>query len=281
MTGIWVILGLLVLGGLLYWQLGIGEGTYLGPRVVAWLYDLVAPTYDRIKGFDAEMEQWYLGLPLALALDGIPDPLVLDVGCGTARLARALFFQPRFRGHIVGVDLSRGMLARAVQETRPWADRIAFIRRDARSLPFPDDTFDAVASLEMLEFTPDPRGVVRELVRVLRPGGILLVSNRIGVEARLMPGRTFPTEEFVAFLRTLPLERIHVQPWQVYYDLVWARKAGRPTGGGVRPLAEILRCPACGQVGFTEADGAWECPACAYRCPVQNGILEMEKGGVR
>lgn len=278
MTWVWVVLGLLALGGLLYWQLGIAEGTYLGPRVVAWLYDLVAPVYDRIKGFDQEMEQWYLGLPLALALDNIPAPLVLDVGCGTARLARALFFQPRFRGHVVGVDLSRRMLARAVRETRPWADRVAFIRRDARFLPFPDDTFDAVTSLEMLEFTPDPKGVVRELVRVLRPGGILLVTNRIGTEARLMPGRTFPTGEFVAFLKTLPLERVHIQPWQVYYDLVWARKAGHPTGGGVRPLGEILRCPACGQVGLVEVDGAWQCPACAQRYPIQDGILEMEKG---
>ncbi|RME33419.1 MAG: methyltransferase domain-containing protein [Thermoflexia bacterium] len=278
MTWVWVVLGLLVLGGLVYWQLGIAEGTYLGPRVVAWLYDLVAPAYDRIKGFDAEMEQWYLGLPLALALDNLPAPLVLDVGCGTARLARALFFQPRFRGRVVGVDLSRRMLARAVQETGPWADRVTFIRRDARSLPFPNDTFDAVASLEMLEFTPDPRGVVRELVRVLRPGGILLVSNRIGTEARLMPGRAFPTEDFVAFLQTLPLERVHVQPWQVYYDLVWARKAGRPTGGGVRPLGEILRCPECGHVGLESMDGAWQCLACARRYPVRDGILEMEKG---
>ncbi len=278
MTWVWLILGLLALGGLLYWQLGIAEGTYLGPRVVAWLYDLVAPLYDRIKGFDAEMEQWYLGLPLALALDGVPNPLVLDVGCGTGRLARALFFQPRFRGHIVGVDLSRRMLAHAVRETRPWADRVAFIRRDARFLPFSDHTFDAVVSLEMLEFTPDPRRVVRELVRVLRPGGILLVSNRIGAEARLMPGRTFSTETFAAFLQTLPLERIHVQPWQVYYDLVWARKVGHPTGGGVRPLREILRCPACGQVGFEEANETWQCSACAYGCLAQDGILDMEKG---
>ncbi|MCX8068255.1 MAG: methyltransferase domain-containing protein [Anaerolineae bacterium] len=277
MTWVWVVLGLLVLGGLLYWQLGIAEGTYLGPRVVAWLYDLVAPVYDRIKGFDQEMEQWYLGLPLALALDSIPIPLVLDVGCGTGRLARALFFQPRFRGHIVGVDLSRRMLACALQETRPWADRIAFIRRDARSLPFPDNTFDAVASLEMLEFTPDPRAVVREMVRVLRPGGILVVTNRIGTEARLMPGRTFSTAQFVAFLETLPLERIHVQPWQVYYDLVWARKTGHPIGGGVRPLEEILRCPECGQVGLVRMDQVCQCPSCGCRWLVQHGILEMEK----
>ena len=106
----WVLLvvgGLLVLGALAYWQLIVAEGTYLGPRIVVFLYDLAASAYERIKQFDPGAEQWFLGLPLAKALDVIPAPLVLDVGTGTGRLPRALLFQPRFRGRVVGLDLDR------------------------------------------------------------------------------------------------------------------------------------------------------------------------------
>ncbi len=276
MTWIWVLIGLIILAALLYWQLIIAEGSYLGPRVVTLLYDWAAPVYERIKQFQPEDEQWYLGLPLAHALDRIPAPFVLDVGTGTGRLPRALLFQPRFRGHVVGVDLSRRMLAFAAHYTRPCADRVTFIWQDARFLPFPDDTFDAVTSLEMLEFTPDPRAVLAEMVRVLRPGGILLVTNRVGREAPLLPGRAFSRERFRALLEELPLENIQVQLWQVDYDLVWALKTGRPSGGGVRPLAEILRCPACGRMGMTFQERAYRCMGCGGEYPVApDRVVEM------
>jgi len=278
MTWIWVLIGLIVLAALLYWQLVIAEGSYLGPRVVTLLYDWAASAYERIKQFNPEDEQWYLGLPLAHALDRIPAPFVLDVGTGTGRLPRALLFQPRFHGHVVGLDLSRRMLAYAAHYTRPYADRVTLIWQDARFLPFPDNTFDAVTSLEMLEFTPDPRGVLAEMVRVLRPGGILLVTNRVGREATLLPGRAFSRDRFYALLEELPLENIQVQLWQVDYDLVWARKTGRPMGGGTRPLAEVLRCPECGRVGLTLQERAYRCEECGQEYPVApDGVVEMAR----
>nr|HID15091.1 class I SAM-dependent methyltransferase [Anaerolineae bacterium] len=243
---VWValVLGLILLGLLLYWQLVIAEGTYLGPRVVALLYDWSAWAYERIKQFDVGYEQWFLGLPLARALELIPAPLVLDVATGTGRLPRALLRQPAFRGHIIGLDLSRRMLREAVRRTAQFADRLTFVWQDARHLPFDDDTFDAVTCLEALEFTPDPRAVLAELVRVLRPGGVLLVTNRVGRDAKLLPGRAFPRDEFEHLLRAFPLDEVKVDRWQVDYDLAWAVKAGEPRGGSIRPLVEIMRCPA-------------------------------------
>ena len=276
MFWLWILPGLFLLAAFLYWQLVIAEGSYLGPRVVALLYDWAAPAYERIKGFDPETEQWFLGLPLAMALERIPDPFVLDVGTGTGRLPRALCFQPRFRGHVVGVDLSRRMLAFAARLNRPYADRVTLIWQDARSLPFPENTFDAVTSLEMLEFTPNPRAVLQEMARVLRPGGVLLVTNRVGRDAPLLPGRAFPRQKFAALLDELPLENIRTQYWQEDYDLVWARKTGRPVGGGVRPLAAVLRCPNCGQTGMLEGDRAYCCARCRRVCPVSpDGVVEM------
>lgn len=282
MTWALVIVGLLLLTGLAYWQLVVAEGAYLGPRVVALLYNWAAPAYERIKQFDPASEQWFLGLPLARALDRVPAPFVLDVGIGTGRLPRALLFQPRFRGRVVGVDLSRRMLTHAVRLTSLYAGRVTLIWQDARILPFQDNTFDAVTCLEVLEFTPDPEAVLRELVRVLRPGGILLTTNRVGPDARFLPSRAFPRLAFEALLHNLPLEEVRTRTWQVDYDLVWALKTGTPRGGGVRMLPEVMRCPACGHSPLPMREGAYCCAGCGRTYPVaEDGVIEIARQAPR
>lgn len=270
-----VLLGVALLATLLYWQLIIAEGTYLGLRIVALMYDWSARAYERIKQFDASEEQWFLGLPLARALEPVSAPLVLDAATGTGRLPRALLRQPPFRGRVIGLDLSRGMLHEAVRRTGQFADRLTFIWQDVRRLPFYDATFDTVTCLEALEFTPDPQGVLKELVRVLRPGGVLLVTNRVGPDAKLLPGRAFPRERFEQLLQDLPLEQIKVRRWQVDYDLAWAVKVGEPQGGGVRPLEKIMRCPACHGHLAREAR-SFRCAACDRVYPIaEDGVIEM------
>jgi len=276
MTWALVIGGVLLVAGLLYWQLIIAEGTYLGPRVVALLYDLVAPTYEEVKQFDLAYEQWFLGLPLARALETVPAPLVLDVGTGTGRLPRALLFQSAFQGRVIGLDLSRRMLAEAARRLRPYGEQVSLIWQDAQTLPFPDETFDGVTCLEVLEFTPRPKAVLRELVRVLRPGGVLLISNRIGRDAALLPGRAFPRPALEQVLAGLPLEDVQFRPWQEDYDLVWALKRGEPRGGGVRPLEEILRCPTCRNTPLLVEGRAYVCDECGRRYRVaEDGVIEM------
>jgi ubiquinone/menaquinone biosynthesis C-methylase UbiE len=271
------LFGLVLLGLLLYWQLVIAEGAYLGPRIVTLMYDWSARVYERIKQYDAGDEQWFLGLPLARALELLPAPLVLDVATGTGRLPRALLRQPPFHGRVIGLDLSRGMLREAVRRTAQFADRLTYVWQDARSLPFDDDTFDAVTCLEALEFTPDPRAVLEELVRVLRPGGALLVTNRIGSDAKFLPGRAFPREAFEQLLSEFPLEQIKVRTWQMDYDLAWAVKSGEPWGGSVRPLEEILRCPACGDQ-LRRGAQVFRCTACARAYSIaEDGVIEMAR----
>ena len=270
-------LGLVLVGLLLYWQLIIAEGAYLGSRVVTLMYDWSARIYERIKQYDAGDEQWFLGLPLARALALIPAPLVLDVATGTGRLPRAVLRQPAFDGRVIGLDLSRRMLREAVRRTAQFADRLTYIWQDAQDLPFDDDTFDAVTCLEALEFTPEPRKVLSELLRVLRPGGVLLVTNRVGRDARLMPGKAFPRDAFPKLLREFPLEDVKVGPWQVDYDLAWAIKAGEPRGGGVRPLLHILRCPACGGK-LSRVGRVFRCAGCGQAYPIaDDDVIEMAR----
>ncbi len=109
-------------------------------------------------------------LALTLRLIGEGTGAVLDVGMGPGRLCEALARQ----GWIVsGVDVSEEMVARA-RERLPEA-RARLRRASVEQLPFPDDSFDAVAGTGVLEYTDLPRALA-ELGRVVRPGGMAVVS---------------------------------------------------------------------------------------------------------
>jgi len=96
---------------------------------------------------------------------------VLDIGCGTGQLA-ARIHQELPAAAIVGCDFSAGMLARAAARL----DAINWVRGDAGRLPFHDRIFDAIVSTEAFHWFPDQDGALRELYRVLRPGGRLLLA---------------------------------------------------------------------------------------------------------
>jgi len=97
---------------------------------------------------------------------------VLDVGCGTGVLAREAATRVGKGGAIVGVDAGRGFLAVA----REIAPKIDWRAGAAESLPCDDGSFDAVVSQFGLMFFPDRPKAVREMLRVLAPGGRLAVA---------------------------------------------------------------------------------------------------------
>ena len=224
------LLILLALALLVYWELIIAEGAHLGPRVVVWLYDAVASRYERLKKFQPEWEAETIGWPLAVALAQVNALRVLDVAAGTGRVARALLRQIAFDGAISNIDLSAEMLMHGQRACAAWPERVAWARGPAHQLPFADNTFDAVTCLEALEFLPSTCAALAECVRVLKPGGMLLVTNRVGWPAWLMFGKTFSRAAFGRVLARFPLEDVRPQRWQVEYDLVWAKKSKREGG---------------------------------------------------
>jgi ubiquinone/menaquinone biosynthesis C-methylase UbiE len=276
MTLLWLVLagiGMALLVGLVYWQLIVAEGAYLGPRVVAWTYNLVASRYDAIKRFDPRDENWFVAGPLLAELGNVQCPLVLDVATGTGRLPLALL-RARFRGQIVGLDLSQEMLRQARSKLRPYDDQVHWIWQDASQLPFEDGVFEAVTCLESLEFLPHPLESLAEMVRVLAPGGVLFVSNRVGREAHWLPGRAIPRPLFEQALASHSLRDVAVRPWQSNYDLAVAHKEGclGATGRREADLASLLCCPRCG--GQVQRGLTWySCQACEQTYPIRAGVI--------
>jgi ubiquinone/menaquinone biosynthesis C-methylase UbiE len=113
------------------------------------------------------------------ALESEPCARVLDIGCGTGRLAERLV-AARGVQSVFGCDFSAGMLAHAAERLRPDGAaapaRVALVRGDATYLPFAAASFDAAVSTEAFHWFPDQGAVLRELRRVLRPGGRLLLA---------------------------------------------------------------------------------------------------------
>ncbi len=225
----WILLvGLLLTAALAYWLIVLSEGAYLGKRAVIALYDWGASSYDRVKNVHPADDAVYLASPLLEPLKGEALPLILDVATGTGRLPLALLRQWRFHGRLVGLDLSGRMLSIARLKTLRHSRHLAWVRQDAMALPFPDDCFHAVCCIEALEFLPQPPLALEEMVRVLRPGGELLLSNRIGADVKFFPGRSYDHVTLQMRLEAMGIVNVRPRRWQVHYELLQAQKGTSP-----------------------------------------------------
>jgi ubiquinone/menaquinone biosynthesis C-methylase UbiE len=273
-----ILLGLALLALLLWWLLIKTEGVYLGRGVVIWLYDLYASRYESIKGYEDSTEAYYLARPILQRLAPNSAPMVLDVATGTARLPRALTRQSEFQGRVVALDLSRDMLhygAGRVAEVM-HDERVYLLHAPAEQLPFPDASFDLVTCLEALEFMRQPKAVLAELIRVTRPGGLLVLTNRRGMDAKLMPFKTWDDESaYALYQKELGLEKVEIAAWQFDYDLVWAYKPGDSLPVRARALEEVWCCPRCAQVAMQRNEGGYHCGECGQAVPIAaDGVIE-------
>lgn len=98
---------------------------------------------------------------------------ILDAGCGNGRYILSLLRQSDPDAKITGFDYSEGMLHRA--RARLKSNRPTLVRADLTRLPYADLSFDAAVCGWVIEHLPDPRPGLRELARVLKPGGKLLL----------------------------------------------------------------------------------------------------------
>ena len=135
------------------------------------VYSAYSRVYDRIFGkvFQDSREV------LASSLELRPGSQVLEVGVGTGLVL------PLYPSHcrVTGIDLSEGMLAKARErvEALELSHVVALERMDASQMTFADDTFDVVVAAYVVTAVPDHRGLMREIIRVARPGARVLLVN--------------------------------------------------------------------------------------------------------
>ncbi|MFK7917314.1 MAG: class I SAM-dependent methyltransferase [Ilumatobacter sp.] len=145
-------------------------------------FDLWSASYDR----PGLQQTTYRPIHDAV-LDRLADvspKRILDLGCGTGQLTERLH-EAFPDAAVTGADLSNGMLERAAlraeardAETAPvHALSGNFVRADALQLPIADNTFDVVTCTESFHWYADQTAAVRELARLLRPGGRLIIAS--------------------------------------------------------------------------------------------------------
>jgi SAM-dependent methyltransferase len=107
-----------------------------------------------------------------------PGATVLDVGCGTGASALPAAEAVAPNGHVIGIDLADRMVDQARDKARTRGlTNVDFRVGDMTATGIPDATYDAVVSVFSVFFVPDMVGLVRELWRMVRPGGQLAVTT--------------------------------------------------------------------------------------------------------
>jgi demethylmenaquinone methyltransferase/2-methoxy-6-polyprenyl-1,4-benzoquinol methylase len=146
-------------------------------------FNFLAPFYDQVIRF-SRLEQMLKVLELP------HTGTLLDAGGGTGRVAEAL--RPHV-GSIIVADISRGMLAQARQKN------LAAASAETERLPFPDGAFDRVLMVDALHHVVNQAATVRELFRVLKPGGRLVVEEP---DVRTFAVKLIAVAEKIALMRS-------------------------------------------------------------------------------
>lgn len=167
----------------------------LTPEDIGRYYDQMSQFYNIYLGQNIHAGYWPTmddDEPLLEAQERLTDIMidrlqigagqhVLDVGCGVGgpalRLARAA------NCTVVGITVSQSQVQQATQlaQTEGLGDKVEFRHADAMTLPFDDASFDGAWAFESLFHMPDRLHVLREIARVLRPGGRLVLTDTVEV----------------------------------------------------------------------------------------------------
>src|SRR5688572_13684480 len=131
--------------------------------------------FEIAEAYEVMMGRWSRQLaPLFVEFVGVRDgDKVLDIGCGTGSLSATL---ARVTGasKIVGIDPSNGFIEYA--RTQIADPRVTFEVGDAQALPYPDESFDRVMALLVVNFIPDAPKATKEMRRVTRSGGVVATT---------------------------------------------------------------------------------------------------------
>lgn len=179
-------------------------------------FDSKAHSYD--DWYETPIGRFADEVETALAFSLFPvhkDDLVLDAGCGTGNFSLKL---ARRGAQVTGIDIAPGMLSRAQEKAAREGQPVSFLEMDIYNLSFPSNYFDGVISMAAFEFIHEPLRAYRELKRVLKPGGHLLIGTinkesawgALYEERAQRPDSIFRHARFMNMEELLNLDREHV-----------------------------------------------------------------------
>ena len=147
--------------------------------------DEVSELYDGVR-YHRDWSRRYHEHTLDQLFDIVtPRGDVLDDGCGPGLFMQHMRERAPAMDRYVGIDISRGMLSKAITRRGPDPERELLVQADSCRLPFADASFDTVFVRGLLHHLPSPEEGMREVARVLRPGGtaLILEPNKTVVSA--------------------------------------------------------------------------------------------------
>lgn len=107
---------------------------------------------------------------------GLSSPKILDIGCGTGQFPEVLFHELP-NAQVWALDLVRGMLEGGTDRWNTYQQRIVPVQGDSEKLPFADGTFDILTCANSFHHYPNQADAIREMARVLKPGGVLMLID--------------------------------------------------------------------------------------------------------
>lgn len=168
------------------------------------VYDFYARIYDVV--FGRVFHDGRVRAPSMLQL--APGDRLLEIGVGTGL---SLPMLPR-NIDIVGVDMSEKMLKRAERRVkRLGMNNVQLLKMDATALEYPDNSFDSCLAAYVVSVVPDPISVVREMMRVCKPGGRIVIINHFcseGPVGRFIDRLISPLTYLIGFKTDLELPKL-------------------------------------------------------------------------
>lgn len=205
----------------------------------------------------------------------LPGDRILDLGCGSGTHFDWIAALVGPEGHITGMDSDAGNLGRARERiaSKDYRDRVTLVEgRLTERLPFDDGTFDIVWCAGSLQYVPTPVDTIKEMMRVVRPGGRVAVQD---VEMTSMVLGPLPDDLLIALKSSLPRGYTSGDEHHDFVDwLIGHKLRSYFVAAGLREIRGALRTRVY-TPPFTEDERGFLEVAVPYLCTESPGIQDL------